>query len=879
MYDLVNHSSRTIPFEAKADIRRIALSPGNDDLLVIVDDHGAGALINFHSRKVIHRFNFKSRVRALEFSPDGEYIAVSLEDRVVQIWKAPKLFNANKNNNAASTTVKEFAPLVLHRKFAGHNDDVTCFGWSPDSRYFCTGSKDSTVRVYSLNKEDNLGFEAITLTGHKERVVACFFRYQDLPSSSSSDAVSFFTMADTQKCPVIYTLSKDGTLFLWKWKWNDPNERVPCDPVKGIPSNKSLSVKEGTWELHSKQYIEPDASSVQSASMRPSPHSDLLLVGYSNGSFSLFETPSVSKLQTLSVSQNKIGTAVISPSGEWLALASAELGQLLVWEWSSETYILKQQGHFYDLNAVAYSSDGQLIATGGDDNKVKVWSTLSGFCFVTFTDHEAPVTALSFLNDGNAVLSASMDGTVRAFDLVRYKNFRTMVTPSPTQLTCLAIDGGGEVVCAGGIDPPSIYVWSLQTGRLLDTLAGHEGPISSLTFSQARPLLASVSWDKTLRLWEPYRSVAPVETFDLTADALSVAFRPDGREVCASSLDGRLTFFEVDSGKETGFIEGRRDISTSKQAMDQRGRYFSTICYSADGSCILAGGRSKYVCLYEVSQKILVKQYQISHNRSLVGVNNKNFNKELPYVPGSATQAIDDLDLSGEDSETEEIGRGLKGKGNLPGAKRGADKGKRNTKPEVRVKWLQFSPTGQAWAAATTEGLVIFSLDSAQMFDPVSLDENVTPESTRKTAKSGNYGKALLMALHLSEQYLIKEVFHSVPSDEVTLVARSVPIVYIPKLLEIISECFEQGKNLEHLLVWVHAILSTHSDHLRSASAVSSQYMQSFRQLQKMITVHEKELTDLCEGNLYTLDYMCTMMTSKSKKIKEEDANIKDEEA
>ena len=46
-------------------------------------------------------------------------------------------------------------------------------------------------------------------------------------------------------------------------------------------------------------------------------------------------------------------------------------GQLLVWEWRSETYVLKQQGHFYDVSAVAFSPDGALIATGADDNKAR----------------------------------------------------------------------------------------------------------------------------------------------------------------------------------------------------------------------------------------------------------------------------------------------------------------------------------------------------------------------------------------------------------------------------------------------------------------------------------------------------------------------------
>ena len=111
--------------------------------------------------------------------------------------------------------------------------------------------------------------------------------------------------------------------------------------------------------------------------------------------------------------------------------------------------------------------------------QVKLWSTRSGFCFVTFSQHTAAVTALAFVGGvsgkgsgksvkgigpkskttaedgaggslvhvggkGVAVLSASSDGTVRAFDLVRYRNFRTMTTPSPVQFMSLAADPGGK---------------------------------------------------------------------------------------------------------------------------------------------------------------------------------------------------------------------------------------------------------------------------------------------------------------------------------------------------------------------------------------------------------------------------------------------------
>ena len=128
-------------------------------------------------------------------------------------------------------------------------------------------------------------------------------------------------------------------------------------------------------------------------------------------------------------------------AGDWIALGSREQGQLFVWEWKSETYVIKQQGHFFDLNTLSYSPDGAYIATGGDDGKVKLWTTKNCLCFVTFSEHTAKITALSFIpKKGNAVVSASLDGSVRAYDFVKYKNFRTLTTPKPTQFSCLAIE-------------------------------------------------------------------------------------------------------------------------------------------------------------------------------------------------------------------------------------------------------------------------------------------------------------------------------------------------------------------------------------------------------------------------------------------------------
>lgn len=71
---------------------------------------------------------------------------------------------------------------------------------------------------------------------------------------------------------------------------------------------------------------------------------------------------------------------------------------------------------------------------------------------MTFSEHTNAVTALHFMPNNHCLLSASLDGTVRAWDLFRYRNFRTFTTPSSKQFVSLASDQSGEVICAGTLD-------------------------------------------------------------------------------------------------------------------------------------------------------------------------------------------------------------------------------------------------------------------------------------------------------------------------------------------------------------------------------------------------------------------------------------------
>lgn len=73
---------------------------------------------------------------------------------------------------------------------------------------------------------------------------------------------------------------------------------------------------------------------------------------------------------SFSISDTSITSIAMNNLGDWVALGCEGQGQLLVWEWQSETYILKQQAHNSNISCIDYSADGLYIATGGNDGKV-----------------------------------------------------------------------------------------------------------------------------------------------------------------------------------------------------------------------------------------------------------------------------------------------------------------------------------------------------------------------------------------------------------------------------------------------------------------------------------------------------------------------------
>lgn len=524
------------------------------------------------------------------------------------------------------------------------------------------------------------------------------------------------------------------------------------------------------------------------------------------------------------------------------------------------------------MGSLVYSPDGQKIVTTSDDGKVKVWDVKSGFCVVTFTEHSSAVTACQFAKKGSVLFTASLDGSVRAWDLIRYRNFRTFTAPSRLSFSSLAVDPSGEVVCAGSPDSFDIHIWSVQTGQLLDQLTGHEGPVSALAFAADGNHLVSGSWDRTVRIWSIFGRTQTSEPLQLVSDVLSVAFRPDGKQVAASSLDGQLTFWSVADAIQESGIDGRRDVSGGRKITDRQTaanaagtKFFNCITYSADGSCILAGGNSKYICLYDVRTGSLVKKYTVSVNTSLDGTQEILNSRDLTEAGPRGL-----IDETGEASDHEDrVDR------SLPGAKRG-DAGARTTRPEVRVTCVNFSPTGRAFCAASTEGLLIYSLDTEYVFDPFDLDISITPSSIMETLENAkqayttgtgdnddSFLKALVMAFRLNESKFIRLVHEAVPPSEISHVVRALPTVYLPRLLRYVAHAAEETPHLEFNLLWIESLLSSHGRYFKENSGT---FAPELRAVQRAIDDIRENLKRMTEKNLYDLNYLLSKPVLAGKK-------------
>ncbi len=272
------------------------------------------------------------------------------------------------------------------------------------------------------------------------------------------------------------------------------------------------------------------------------------------------------EIRTLKGHSDSVTSVAFSPSGLRLASASHD-GTVKVWDAATGQMIHSLQAHgpvtaqhrrtlLRAGDSVAFSPDGHRLASGGEDQTVKIWDADNGQEIRTLKGHSDGVWSMAFSPDGRQLATASNDGTVKVWDAATGQMIHSLQAHGSVMSVAFSPDGHRLATATGGSGSPGeVKVWDATVGQVIHTLKGHTQWVTSVAFGPDG-LLASASFDQTVKMWDAATGRLIHTLKGHHGYVYSVAFGPAGRRFASASEDQTVQLWSLAEGQETRTLKG-----------------------------------------------------------------------------------------------------------------------------------------------------------------------------------------------------------------------------------------------------------------------------------------------------------------------------------
>jgi len=236
-----------------------------------------------------------------------------------------------------------------------------------------------------------------------------------------------------------------------------------------------------------------------------------------------------------------ITSLAFAPDGK--SIAACSQAGLRIYSWPGLKPGRKLETSALNLHDVSFSPGGGRIAVGGgipaDEGTVEIFSWPGGKPLHVLNDHKDSVMGIAWLS-GSSIASGSLDHSVVLWDTGTGSPLKRLEGHS-RGVASLCFLEKKKLLVSAGIDQ-SLRVWNLETGKLVHSLDNHTLPVHDLALrpgTEGLPMVASVSDDRSVRLWQP--TIGRMVRFArLKTRPLAVGWLPDSSRIVSACTDGNL---------------------------------------------------------------------------------------------------------------------------------------------------------------------------------------------------------------------------------------------------------------------------------------------------------------------------------------------------